>query len=79
MLDPEDLNEVIGTYDRSVADVVARFEGQIAKSLGHGVLAFFGYPHDLENETERAVLASLEDATPDERRQMMWRCHCPPG
>ncbi len=55
MLDPENLNEVIGTYHRSVADVVARFEGQIAKSLGHGVLAFFGYPQDHENEAERAV------------------------
>ncbi len=59
-LDPEDLNEVIGAYHRRVAEVVARFEGHVAKYMGDGVLAFFGYPHAHEDETERAVLAALE-------------------
>jgi class 3 adenylate cyclase len=38
-LDPEELGEVIGVYHRSVADVVGRFDGFLAKYLGDGVLA----------------------------------------
>jgi class 3 adenylate cyclase len=40
-LDPEDLREVISAYQRSVAEVVRRFDGFVAKYLGDGVLAYF--------------------------------------
>jgi class 3 adenylate cyclase len=43
-LDPEDLREVIGAYQRSVAEVVGRFDGFVAKYMGDGVLIYFGYP-----------------------------------
>src|SRR5215831_894770 len=43
-LDPEDLREVLGTYQRAVADVVRSFDGFVAKFMGDGVLAYFGYP-----------------------------------
>jgi class 3 adenylate cyclase len=42
-LDPEDLREVIGEYHRAVAAVVERFDGFVAKYMGDGVLAYFGY------------------------------------
>src|SRR5262249_43342592 len=42
-LDPEDLREVIAGYHRAVADAVRSFEGFIAKYMGDGVLAYFGY------------------------------------
>jgi hypothetical protein len=35
-LDPEDLREVISAYQRSVAEVVRRFDGFVAKYLGDG-------------------------------------------
>jgi hypothetical protein len=38
-LDPEDLREVMRRYQDTVAGVVARFEGHVAKFLGDGVLA----------------------------------------
>ena len=41
-LDPEDLREVIGAYQKCVADTVARFRGFVAKYMGDGVLAYFG-------------------------------------
>ncbi len=41
-LDPEDLREVMRRYQDTVAGLVARFEGHVAKFLGDGVLAFFG-------------------------------------
>jgi class 3 adenylate cyclase/predicted ATPase len=58
-LDPEDLGNVIGAYHRCVAAVVRRFDGFVAKYMGDGVLAYFGYPSAHEDDAERAVLAGL--------------------
>ena len=58
-LDPEDLREVIGAYHRVVAQVIAGFDGFIAKYMGDGVLVYFGYPRAHEDDAERAVLAGL--------------------
>jgi predicted ATPase/class 3 adenylate cyclase len=58
-LDPEDLREVIGTYHRCVAQVVARFDGFVAQYMGDGVLVYFGYPQAHEDDAERAVRAGL--------------------
>ena len=43
-LDPEDLREVINEYLRVVANVVSKFDGFVARYMGDGVLAYFGYP-----------------------------------
>src|SRR5581483_1548368 len=43
-LDPEDLREVIGAYHRRAAEVLARHRGFVAKYMGDGILAYFGYP-----------------------------------
>src|SRR5215471_11091737 len=58
-LDPEDLRDVIGAYHRAVAATVAGFDGFVAKYMGDGVLAYFGYPHAHEDDAERAVRAGL--------------------
>jgi class 3 adenylate cyclase/predicted ATPase len=58
-LDPEDLREVITAYHGAVADVVRSFDGFIAKYMGDGVLAYFGYPRAHEDDAERAVRAGL--------------------
>jgi class 3 adenylate cyclase len=58
-LDPEDLREVIAEYHRSVAETIARFEGFVARYMGDGVLAYFGYPIAHEEDPERAVRAGL--------------------
>jgi class 3 adenylate cyclase/predicted ATPase/ABC-type transport system involved in cytochrome c biogenesis ATPase subunit len=58
-LDPEDLRDVIGAYHRAVAEVVGRFDGFVAKYMGDGVLAYFGYPRAHEDAAERAVRAGL--------------------
>ena len=58
-LDPEDLREVIGAYHRAVAEIVAGFDGFVAKYMGDGVLAYFGYPQAHEDDAERAVRAGL--------------------
>ncbi|WP_036018907.1 adenylate/guanylate cyclase domain-containing protein, partial [Bradyrhizobium sp. WSM1743] len=58
-LDPEEMADVLRTYQSAVAGAIARFEGHVAKYMGDGVLAYFGYPRAHENEAERAVRAGL--------------------
>jgi class 3 adenylate cyclase len=59
-LDPEDLREVMRAYQAACADVISRFEGHLARFLGDGVLAFFGWPGAHEDDAERAVRAGLQ-------------------
>jgi class 3 adenylate cyclase/predicted ATPase len=58
-LDPEDMSTVIRAYQNAVAGEITRFEGHVAKFMGDGVLAYFGYPKAHEDEAERAVRAGL--------------------
>jgi class 3 adenylate cyclase len=59
-MDPEDLREVISSYQKCVAETVQRFGGFVAKYMGDGVLVYFGYPQAREDDAERAVRAGLE-------------------
>ena len=58
-LDPEEMRDVIRAYQDACAGVIARFDGFIAKFMGDGVLAYFGYPRAREDEAEMAVRAGL--------------------
>jgi class 3 adenylate cyclase/predicted ATPase len=58
-LDPEDMGTVIRAYQDTVAGELARFEGHVAKYMGDGVLAYFGWPKAHEDDAERAVRAGL--------------------
>lgn len=60
LLDPEDLGELITTYQRVCGDAVVAQEGYIAQYLGDGVLAYFGYPRSHEDEAQRAVRCGLD-------------------
>jgi class 3 adenylate cyclase len=59
-LDPEDLREVMRRYQDAVTGAVTRYEGYVAKFLGDGVLAYFGWPQAHEDQAERAVRAGLD-------------------
>jgi len=52
--------EEIRAYQNTVSCVVARYDGFVAKYMGDGVLAYFGYPRAHEDDAERAVRAGLE-------------------
>jgi class 3 adenylate cyclase/tetratricopeptide (TPR) repeat protein len=58
-LDPEEWHETVAAYHGSVAETVSRFGGRVAKFLGDGVMAYFGYPEAHENDAERAARAGL--------------------
>ena len=59
LLDPEDLRGIIGAYQRCVAEIVEGFGGFVARYMGDGVLAYFGYPHTHEDDAERATRCGL--------------------
>ncbi len=58
-LDVEDLQELIGAYQRRVAEIVTRFGGFVARRVGDGVLVYFGYPNAEEDDPEQSVRAGL--------------------
>ena len=58
-LDPEDMGEILRAYQDAVAGMIGRFEGHVAKFMGDGVLAYFGWPRAQEDAAERAVRAGL--------------------
>jgi class 3 adenylate cyclase len=58
-LDPEEWRETVAAYHRAAAAAITRYGGQVAKYLGDGVMAYFGYPQAHDNDVERATLAGL--------------------
>ncbi len=58
-LDPELMRELLLGYQNAVAGEIARLEGHLAKFVGDGVLAYFGYPKAHEDDAERAVRTAL--------------------
>jgi class 3 adenylate cyclase/predicted ATPase len=58
-LDPEDMRAVIGAYHGCSTELIEHNGGFVAKYMGDGVLAYFGYPQAHEHDAERAVRAGL--------------------
>jgi class 3 adenylate cyclase len=57
--DPEDLRRVIGAYHTCIAEVIGTYRGTIARYMGDGVLAYFGYPQAHEDDAVQATRAAL--------------------
>ena len=58
-LDPEDMLQVLEAYRSMCDDVITKNGGYVAKFLGDGVLAYFGYPNADEEDAAHAVRAAL--------------------
>lgn len=58
-LDPEDVQPIIRQFLDACSDAISRGHGYIAKYMGDGLLAYFGYPHAHEHDAERAIHAGL--------------------
>jgi class 3 adenylate cyclase len=59
-LDPEELGKLLHAYRTLCADVIARYDGFVARYVGDGILTYFGWPMAHEEDAERAVRAALE-------------------
>jgi class 3 adenylate cyclase len=58
-LDAEEWRDLVGGYLDAASAAVAEMGGHVAKRLGDGLLALFGYPVAQENDAERAARAAL--------------------
>ena len=58
-LDAEDWRDLVGAYLDAASAAVTEMGGHVAKMLGDGLMALFGYPVAQENDAERAARAAL--------------------
>jgi len=58
-LDPEDMGDIIRRFQNAAAGAIARYNGFVARFMGDGVLAYFGFPQANEDAAEHAVRAGL--------------------
>ena len=58
-LDAEEWRDLVGAYLDAASAAVTDKGGHVAKKLGDGILALFGYPLAHENDAERAARAAL--------------------
>jgi class 3 adenylate cyclase len=58
-IDVEEWRDVIAQYQQVTSAAVLRYGGHVAKFLGDGLLAYFGWPTARGDDTERAVRAGL--------------------
>jgi class 3 adenylate cyclase/tetratricopeptide (TPR) repeat protein len=58
-LDAEDWRDLLGAYLDAASAAVTEMGGHVAKKLGDGLMALFGYPTAHENDAERAARAAL--------------------
>ena len=56
-LELEAYREVMRAYQDAATQTIEAYGGYVAKYLGDGVLAYFGYPQSHENDAERAIRA----------------------
>ena len=59
-MDPEDLRDVIASYQNRCSAAIRRYDGFVAKYMGDGILVYFGYPRAHEDEAERSARAGLD-------------------
>ena len=59
-LDPEQLRDVIRSYQTSVEAAIGRHGGHAARWQGDGVMVYFGYPRAEEDDAVRAVRCGWE-------------------
>lgn len=58
-LDPEDFSALTLAYRRAASGAIAANGGFVARYLGDGILAYWGYPRAHEDDTRRAIAGGL--------------------
>src|ERR1700687_4299125 len=53
-LDPEEARRLVTEYQAAAAAAIEQFDGHVAKYLGDGVMAYFGWPQAHANDSEGA-------------------------
>src|SRR5271165_4373014 len=72
-LDPEDMRSIIAAYHKCCATLILGQGGFVAKYMGDGVLAYFGYPQAHEHDGQRAAPCAGGDRDGDRGgRRSFW-------
>jgi class 3 adenylate cyclase len=50
---------VMASYHACITEIISRYHGKVARYMGDGVLAYFGYPLAQEDNADQAVRAAL--------------------
>ena len=58
-LDPEDMREVLSSFQNACRAAIVPYAGFIARYMGDGILIYFGYPQAHEDDAGRAVRAGI--------------------
>ena len=58
--DPEELHGIIREFQVCCERVINRFDGNVARYMGDGLLVYFGYPIASEHDPENAVRAARD-------------------
>jgi len=58
-LDPEDMREVISSFQTACRAAIVAYAGFIARYMGDGILIYFGFPQAHEDDAGRAVRAGI--------------------
>jgi class 3 adenylate cyclase/tetratricopeptide (TPR) repeat protein len=59
-LDAEDLRGIMTAYQDAAKSTIEAYGGFVARYMGDGVLAYFGFPKAHEDDAERAIRAGLK-------------------
>jgi class 3 adenylate cyclase/predicted ATPase len=59
-LDPEDVSDAIQVFQDNCISTIVRGNGYVARLMGDGILAYFGFPQATEHDAQSAVRVSLE-------------------
>lgn len=55
-----DYLEILLAYQETCAEIAKQFDGYVAQFLGDGLLVYFGYPDNQQNDASQAVQAGIE-------------------
>ena len=58
-LDPEDVRELLRSYQKCCADQIEAAGGFVAQFQGDGIISYFGYVQASESDAERAMRSAL--------------------
>jgi class 3 adenylate cyclase len=58
-LDPEDMMQIMASYHACIQEILGRYGGKVARYMGDGLMAYFGYPQAREDDAVQAVRAAL--------------------
>lgn len=77
-IDPEEFRNEMKLYQDTVVAAVNRHGGFVARFLGDGVLAYFGWPHADEDQASQAVRAGLDaiSAVSELENEADFPAHC---